>query len=393
MTDVVIRNIGRIVSGDLAHPFVDGDTLVVRDGKIAQVGSWTAVSSQGIDHIVDAGGCMVAPGLIDSHTHPVLGDFTPRQRMIDFIESCLHGGVTRMISAGEVHTPGRPKDALGTKSLAILASKAFRNIRPGGVKVLGGSVLLEPGLTEKDFEEMAAAGIKIVGEIGVSGVYKPEQAAPMTRWAQKHGMKVMIHMGGASVPGSNAIDAQIALAIRPDVAVHINGGPTAPSLPDIERLIVESDMSLEIVQCGNIAIIPGIMGLIIKHNALGRLIIGTDMPSGTGVIPLGILRTISNVSALGGLAPEQAIALATGNTARVYDLPAGRIEVGLEADVIIIDAPRGSQAQDALEALRIGDTPAVAAAFVDGEVKVFPSRNTPPPQRKVEIPWMQAGGH
>jgi enamidase len=215
----------------------------------------------------------------------------------------------------------------------------------------------------------------------------------MTRWAQKHGMKVMIHMGGASVPGSNAIDAQIALAIRPDVAVHINGGPTAPSLPDIERLIVESDMSLEIVQCGNIAIIPGIMGLIIKHNALGRLIIGTDMPSGTGVIPLGILRTISNVSALGGLAPEQAIALATGNTARVYDLPAGRIEVGLEADVIIIDAPRGSQAQDALEALRIGDTPAVAAAFVDGEVKVFPSRNTPPPQRKVEIPWMQAGGH
>jgi enamidase len=393
MADVIVQNIGRIISGDLTRPFVEGDTIVARDGKIAEIGKRESVNRAGIEHVVDAGGCILAPGLIDSHTHPVLGDFTPRQRMIDFIESCLHGGVTRMISAGEVHTPGRPKDALGTKSLAILASKAFRNIRPGGTKVHGGSVLLEPGLTENDFAEMAAAGVKIVGEIGVSGVYKPEEAGPMTGWAQKHGMKVMIHMGGASVPGSNAIDANIALAIRPDVAVHVNGGPTAPSLQDVERLIVESEMTLEIVQCGNIALIPGIMQLIKKHNALDRLIIGTDMPSGTGVIPLGILRTISHVSALGDLPPEQAIALATGNTSRVYDLPAGLVQGGCEADLVILDAPRGSQAEDALEAFKIGDTPAVAAVLVDGEVKVYPSRNTPPPKRKVNVPWMKAGGH
>ena len=77
MTDVLIQNIGRIVSGDLALPFVEGDAIVVRDGKIAEVGRRTTVKSQGIDHVIDAGGCVVTPGLIDSHTHPVLGDFTP----------------------------------------------------------------------------------------------------------------------------------------------------------------------------------------------------------------------------------------------------------------------------------------------------------------------------
>ena len=46
------------------------------------------------------------PGLIDSHAHPVFGDFTPRQQTQNFIESGLHGGVTTVISAGEVHLPG-----------------------------------------------------------------------------------------------------------------------------------------------------------------------------------------------------------------------------------------------------------------------------------------------
>ncbi len=393
MADLVIQNIGRIVSGDLDQPFVAGDTLLIRDGRIVEIGPRDRLAVGGIEHVIDAGGCMVWPGLIDSHTHPVLGDYTPRQRMVDFIESGLHGGVTRMVSAGEVHTPGRPKDAAGTKALAILAAKAWQNYRPAGVKVLGGSVLLEPGLTEADFAEMAAAGVKIVGEIGISGVYKPEEAEPMTRWAQKHGMKVMMHIGGASVPGSSVIGADIALAVRPDVAVHVNGGPTAPPLPDVERILAESDMTIEVVQCGNVAVIPEIMRMVKRHSALPRLLVGTDMPSGTGVIPLGILRTLSWVSALGDVPPEQAVALATGNSARVYNLPGGRIAPGREADLVIADAPRGSEAQDALTALKIGDTPAVAAVLIDGEVRVYTSRNTPPPQRQVKIPWMKAGGH
>jgi enamidase len=152
-------------------------------------------------------------------------------------------------------------------------------------------------------------------------------------------------------------------------------------------------VAVEVVQCGNVAALRDVVGLIKRHGALRRLIVGTDAPSGTGVIPLGMLRTLSWVSALGDVPPEEAVALATGNTARLYTLPAGRIAPGQEADLILVDAPRGSQASDALEALRIGDTPAVSAVLIDGEVRVYGSRNTPPPQRTVRIPWMAAGGH
>jgi enamidase len=393
VSDVVIANAGAIVSGRVEDPVLDGDTVVIRGGRIAEVGRGSDVDAGSIEHRIDAAGATVMPGLIDSHVHPVLGDFTPRQRMIDFIQSCLHGGVTSMISAGEVHTPGRPKDRAGTKALAILASKAFDNLRPARVKVHGGALLLEKGLTEEDFAEVAAAGVRLVGEIGISGVVQPEESEPMARWAQSNGMKVMVHVGGASVPGSSVIGADLVLAVRPDVAAHVNGGPTAPPIEDVERILTESSVAIEVVQCGNVRALADVVQLAERHHALGRLVVGTDMPSGTGVIPLGVLRTLSWVAALGGIAPERAIAFATGNTARVYGLDVGEIAPGRAADVLVADAPRGSQAKDALEALAIGDTPAVAAVLIDGDVCVYGSRNSPPPTRTVSVPWMAAGGH
>ena len=81
---------------------------------------------------------------------------------------------------------------------------------------------------------------------------------------------------------------------------------------------------------------------------LDRLIIGNDAPSGTGVIPLGVLRTLSLLAWLGDLAPAEAIACATGNTARVYRLNRGLIAEGREADLVVCDAPIGSVAADAL---------------------------------------------
>jgi enamidase len=392
MNDVVIRNAGTIVSGDLMQPIIEGDTVVIRKGRIEAVGT-NDEGGASIEHQIDAGGATIMPGLIDSHVHPVLGDFTPRQRMVDFIQSCLHGGVTSMISAGEVHTPGRPKDRVGTKALAVLASKAFDNLPPSGVKVHAGALLLERGLTEDDFAEVAEAGVRLVGEIGISGIVQPEDSEPMARWAQKQGMKVMVHVGGASVPGSSVIGADLVLAVKPDVAAHVNGGPTAPPLADVKRILAESSVAVEVVQCGNVLALKQVVKLCAREDALDRLLVGTDMPSGTGVIPLGILRTLSWVSALGEVPPEQAIACATGNTAKVYDLDAGVIAPGRAGDVVIADSPRGSQATNALEALAIGDTPAVAAVLIDGEVQVYGSRNSPPPTRKVDIPWMAAGGH
>ncbi len=383
MSGMLISNIGQIVSGDYASPLIGGDSIRVEEGKIAEVGTGLSASDDGVH--INANGATVIPGLIDSHVHPVIGDYTPRQKVVDFIASCVHGGVTRMISAGEVHMPGRPTGAIGTKSMAIVGAKAWATYRPGGMKVQGGGLLLQAGLTEGDFEEMATEGVRHLGEVGLGGFHDWPKVAEMIGWAKRSGMTVMMHIGGASIPGSDAIRAEHALWVKPHVASHLNGGPTAPAIEDIEQIITETDAALEIIQCGNVAIIPRILDLARKHDALDRIVIGTDMPSGTGVIPLGMLRTIAWVSALGSIPPEQAIAMASGTTANVYNLPSGRIAPGLEADLVIMDAPVGTVAEDALATLAIGDTPGISGVVIDGELVVRKSRNTPPAQRQIEV--------
>lgn len=377
----LLRNIGVLVSGDIRHPVLDADSLVLRDGVIVGIGR---ALDEDADTVVDAGGTTVVPGLIDSHVHPVFGDFTPRQRTLDFIESGLHGGVTTAISAGEVHLPGRPRDLVGLKALAIVAARAYANFRPGGVKVEAGAPILELGLTEPDFAEMAAAGVKLVGEIGLGSVKTGHDAAPMVRWARQHGMTVTIHTGGPSIAGSHPIGAEVVLEARPDVVGHINGGTTSMSPGEIERLIA-TEMALEIVQCGNARTALHTLHAAIDARATDRIIVGNDAPSGTGVIPLGVLRTLSLLAGVGGLPPAEALACATGNTARVYRLNRGLIAEGREADLVVCDAPIGSVADDALGALAAGDLPGISMVLIDGRIAIGRSRNTPPAGRAAQV--------
>jgi enamidase len=388
----LIRNIGQIVSGDIARPLLDGDSIVADGGKIVAVGRGLDGDA---DTVIDARGSTVVPGLIDSHCHPVFGDFTPRQRTIDFIESGLNGGITTMISAGEVHLPGRPKDIVGLKALAIVAAKAYANLRPAGVKMHAGAPILELGMVEEDFAEMARAGVTLVGEIGLGSVRTGKDAAPMVKWARKHGMTVTIHTGGPSIAGSNAINGDVVLEADPDVVGHINGGTTSMSEREIDALVA-TQMALEIVHCGNGKTALHALRRAREARAIHRIIIGLDAPSGTGVVPLGILRVLAHLVSLGGVAPEEAVCMATGNTARVYKLTTGVIAPGRDADLCIVDAPIGSQGRTALEALQVGDLFGVSMILIDGQIKIGRSRNTPPATRAAEVvkgQWPAAGGH
>ncbi|RJR45490.1 MAG: Enamidase, partial [Desulfobacteraceae bacterium] len=313
MSSLLLKNIGTLVSGNIAGPLLKADAIWIEDGVIKKVGLVKDMDEKAAGMVIDCSGTTVTPGLIDSHVHPVLGDFTPRQKQQDFLESEVHGGVTTAISAGEVHLPGRPKDPAGTKALAILAAKSFATFRPGGMKVLGGSVILEKGLVEKDFEEMAGEGVRVVGEIGLGSVKSPEDAAPMVKWARKNGMVVMMHTGGTSIPGSTTVGLTQVLGADPDVVSHINGGPTACSLEEAEKLIAKTNMAVEFVHCGNMKTAVEIGAMLLKHHALNRAIIGNDAPSGTGVVPLGILRVLSLLAGMTPIKPEEAICMATGN--------------------------------------------------------------------------------
>ena len=76
---VVIRNIGLLLSGDIDSPILDADTLVVDAGRIVAIGQWADCDVEGATTVIDARGTCVCPGLIDSHVHPVFGDWAPRQ--------------------------------------------------------------------------------------------------------------------------------------------------------------------------------------------------------------------------------------------------------------------------------------------------------------------------
>src|SRR5258708_21104812 len=129
-TKLVIRNIGLLLSGALENPILDADTIVAQNGRISAIGRAKDVDAEGATTIVDANGTTVAPGLIDSHVHPVAGDWTPRQNQTGWIDSSLPGGVPTMIPAGAVHMPGRPRHVTGVKAMAIFAQRAFDAFRP-----------------------------------------------------------------------------------------------------------------------------------------------------------------------------------------------------------------------------------------------------------------------
>jgi enamidase len=387
---VAVVNIGTLITGVLERPSIEAEALLVAGGRIVAIGPRSQVGDA--DVVVDCQGTTVIPGLIDSHCHVVLGDYTPRQKQVDFLDSYVHGGITSVVSAGEgVHAPGRPHDPVAAKALAIAAAKCFAGFHPNGMKVNAGSVVLEPGLTDADFAEMARHGVRHA-KYGFGGYAHPGDGEPEVRRAQKHGLCVMSHSGGTSIPGSSPITHETLLHLRPDVAGHVNGGTTSLDDDGLRRLIAESEMALQLVQAGNLRSALLILRLAREAGALGRVCLASDTPTGTGVMPMGVIKTACELASLGGLPPAEVIALATGGNARAFRLDTGTIAVGQPGDLVVCDVPVASTARDALGAIARGDIPGISCVIIDGVVRVGRSRNTPLAQRLAILHGAVVGG-
>ncbi len=380
-----VTNLKTIVTGDWRQPFANGDTIVMDGGKIVAVGTADAKAIESCDVVIDGAGAVAIPGLIDSHVHITFGDYTPRQKTVGFLESYTHGGVTTAITASEVHVPGRPKDPEGVKALAVAALKSFQNWRPGGMRVHAGSVILEPGLTEADFDELKAKGVWLA-KAGFGAFPTPYDYKPMIAWAKARGMVTTVHTGGSSIPGSSGIWSEHILALDPDVSFHVNGGPIAMPDEGFPRLVNESKVALQVCTAGNLRTTLWLSKLVREADQFDRYLIATDTPTGSGIMPLGMMYTITHLASLADLPVEWAIAAATGNNAKVYGLNSGFIATGKDADVVIIDACSGGSKDDALSALANGDVAAVSAVVTDGVPRfVGRSRNTPEGIRRVRV--------
>ncbi|MDZ4268768.1 MAG: adenosine deaminase, partial [Mycobacterium sp.] len=158
MTTLLVEDIGLLVHGDSRVAPVRDTTLLVEDGIIAGIGVDVAAP----DRVLSAGGLTVMPGLVDGHIHPTFGEWTPAQNAIGWIGNYLHGGTTSMVSAGELHIPGLAFDALTPElvlSIAITSKHTTGRMRPSGVKVNAGTVLLVPGMSEEHFDRAHREGI------------------------------------------------------------------------------------------------------------------------------------------------------------------------------------------------------------------------------------------
>jgi enamidase len=378
---LVITNLGLVLSGDLDQPLLDADTIIAVDGRIAAIGKARDIDLSGAQLTIDAKGSPVAPGLIDSHCHPVFGDWTPRQNQLGWIEMGVNGGVTTLVSAGEVHLPGRPKDAEGVKALAITAQRCFQNFRPIGAKVIAGAPVPELDFGRDVYAALKASGIRHIGEIGLGTVAKGADARRVVDWCRELGLESIMHTGGPSIAGSHFVNRDDVLEAQPDVVSHINGGPTSVSHACVRALCEQAKGSLEVVHNGNEKSALVALQACLDNGRLHDLLIGTDAPAGSGVQPNGMIRMVTLLASMGGLPAEKAICLASGNIAKKRNLDAGLIAVGKPADLVFMDKPQHSSGKDLLEAISLGDLPGIGMVMIDGIVRTGRSRSTPPADR------------
>lgn len=386
MTTLLVEDIGLLVHGDRAIAPVRDTTLVIEDGVIAEIGA-TAVAP---DQVLSAGGLTVMPGLIDGHVHPTFGEWTPAQDAIGWIHNYLHGGTTSMVSAGELHIPGLAFDALTPElvlSIAITSKHTTGRMRPSGVKVNAGTVLLVPGMTEEHFDRAHREGIDQLKFIFYDWNRLGDgEAQRYVEWAHDRGMTVKLHSGGVSRSGSSRVaGADVVIAVQPDIVGHISGGPIPAPDADIAAIIAGlPDTNVEVCSSNNYRATKVVTDELMRRGRLDRLTLGTDTPGGTGVIPRGMLRNICYLASVCGVDPVSAVAAATGQTARAHGLATGVIAEGMPADLLVLGPISGSTARDGLESFALGDLPGIATVLVDG-VPLVASRSeqTPPPSRSV----------
>ena len=383
MASILIKNIGTLATGRLESPLRQADSIFIEDGSIQAIGNGL---TQDADQTIDANGITAIPGLIDSHSHPSIGEYTPAQNTLGWITNYMHGGVTALISAGELHLPGLPlpPDARTALSVAIVTKKCYDNLRPSGVKVHAGTLLLVPGLTEKDFDEIHSLGIKLVKFIFYDYSLLPNgEAKRYVDWAHARGIKVKIHSGGVSRSGvSQVAGFEMVQRIKPDIIGHITGGPIPMPEEDMLRIANETECFMEICTSGNYRLALSLARAVKANGRHDRVLIGTDTPGGTGIVPRGLLREIAFLASVGEIAPEKAICMATGNVGRAHDLNLGILEEGWPGDIVLLHKITGSVSQDALDSFAKGDLPGISYVIIDGVVQVAGrSQQTPPPER------------
>jgi enamidase len=380
---LAVTNVGRIATGSHAAPLDEGsDTVVVVDGRITQVG--TGLDLDDVPVVLDANGLVLAPGLVDAHSHPVIAGYNPKQGLYDFVSYYLKAGVVGFVSMGAVHYPGfHGTDADHAVAIAQAAGLAYEATTAPGEPVVDGRCLLAtPDMTTEHLDRADRLGVR---RLKFLYAVPADRRRELARHAAALGWLTMVHCGGTSVGGSRPMGFDEIADFAPNVLAHLNGGPTSLERADIARLVAETDSVVDIVKCGNPRRALDIVGELAGAGRWDRLVLGTDSPTASGMVPSGLWYLIALLGSIGGLPPEQLVAAATGTSSGLYWGEPRVIAPGAPGSFVLLGSPAGGAGQDALASLALGDLPGLGALVVDGHLVATAGFNTPPPHRAVAV--------
>lgn len=354
---------------------VDANTVVVRDGVIAEVGSDVFVAPD--IAVVDGSGQTLLPGLIDAHVH------TPSGAVwwaLTNLRQALACGVTTVMCMGtdpETATPVK-NIAADRPDLADIRSAGWCATAPGGHPTQWSDGFYPTIATVHDAEEFVAARaaegmdhIKIVIEDNVGRpcpILSPELTDVLVREAHARNLIAIAHVSKRQ-HAEQALDSGVdGLAhqfgddpLTTDVAERIAaagtfvvmtfavGRPietstlaTDPHLAPYTAPMVRERLAAGTVEHASTATggTPepdnGLDKVQVLRDAGVPILAGTDSP-GIGAIGPSLHFEL-DLLVRGGLMPTAALNAATAATAQQFRMPdRGRIAPGYRADMILVN--------------------------------------------------------
>ncbi len=384
--DVVVRNIGVLVTPpDVRHPLrgramdevieVHDAYLAIKDGLFLAFGE-----GDGNEHvepqtrIVDAGGKLVTPGLVDSHTHVVHGgsrefEFEQKMRGVPYLDILKAGGgihasvkmtremseealyaqskksLNRMLAYGVTTVEGKsgyglerdteikqltvqqrlhedhPIDIVSTFLGAHAMPKAYENDRDA---FLASIVAILPEVKERGLAEF-------VDVFCEDGAFTVEESRRMLETAKEHGFKLKIHADEVVALGGTPLAAELGAHSADHLMAIDEAGLEALAKHDtIANVLPSTSFNLK----SNYAPVR----TMIERNL--AVAISSDYNPGSS--PSENVQFALNLAAIHlRLSPHEILNAVTHNAAWSIDRAdkVGRIAPGMQADFVIFDAP------------------------------------------------------
>ncbi|MFP3904473.1 MAG: amidohydrolase family protein [Armatimonadota bacterium] len=351
---------GTIIDATGADPLHEG-TVLVRDGRIADIGPADRVAVPADAQVIEASGRTVMPGLIEGHAH-VRGDATAQQ----ILRISLQRGITTVctVHAG-AQGPGEGANTLGIDLRDGIASGQIR----GCARLVAGCMVTPtnghvryrdadgPWEVRKAVREMVQEGADFIktaasgGFVGKNEVcamrnYTLEELTALVDEAHAWSRPVVVHCH--TQPGlNNCIDAGVDQihhgafideeAVRGIKDRNLWYMPTL-SVTCQRNIDALSDQPWQTVEMSESQPIHR-KGVKLAHQIGVKLCVGTDYPGTGRTWKIGD-RTIWELMELEacGLSRMEALMAATKTNAEAYRLDdLGTLEPGKIADMVVLE--------------------------------------------------------